>query len=166
MKIVQSLWFSKLRYGLQLCAVTRSNENDPKNSNMKELQYAQNRMLRLLDGSRIKDKKSIQSLLQKFKVPSVNQLACEIRLMEAWKSRNIQSYPVSIQTESKPDSNRELRQSSVRQYDETSRTRIGANSFHTSTAKLWNHSSDAVKNAKSKHMAKKTIKAYCSDLPI
>ena len=89
MKIVQSLWFSKLRYGLQLCAVTRSNENDPKNSNMKELQYAQNRMLRLLDGSRIKDKKSIQSLLQKFKVPSVNQLACEIRLMEAWKSRNI-----------------------------------------------------------------------------
>ena len=166
MKIVQSLWFSKLRYGLQLCAITRTSQSDPQNLKMKSLQYAQNRLLRLLDGSRIKDRKSIRSLLQKFKLPSMNQIACEIKLMEAWKSINIQSYPVSIETEIKQDSDRTLRQNSVRMFDESSRTKIGATSFHISTAKLWNQTSVAVKNAKTKHTAKKAIKSYCNDLPL
>ena len=40
-KVVQSLWMSKLRYGLQLCNRVRLTENDPKNTSMMARQVAQ-----------------------------------------------------------------------------------------------------------------------------
>lgn len=166
MKIVQSLWFSKLRYGLQLCAKTRLSSEESQNCRMKELQCAENRLLRLLEGCRIKDRKSTCSLLLKHNLPSVNQLACEVKLLEAWKSLNIPRYPVSINAVTKPDPERVLRHSGVKTLEENCRTKIGANSFHFSTAKLWNHASPMVKAAKSISCAKKAIKLFCKSLPI
>ena len=64
--IVHSLWISKLRYGLQLCTRVKITNQDPTSGNMKALQITQNRMLRLLNGSRIKDKISIKFMPDKF----------------------------------------------------------------------------------------------------
>ena len=48
-KATQSIWMSKLRYGLQLCNQVRTKQDDPSNTNMKTAQMAQNKMLRMLD---------------------------------------------------------------------------------------------------------------------
>ena len=76
---------------LQLCTKVQLHEDERKCAVMKSLQLTQNRMLRALNGSKIKDRVSISSMLTKFKLISVNQLAAQIKLTEVWKSVNIQN---------------------------------------------------------------------------
>ena len=97
MNVVHSLWMSKLRYGLQLCSEVRLTNEDKKPFIMKELQLTQNRMLRLINNSKIKDKISIESMLDKFNLPSVNQLAATIKLQEVWKSINVPGCPIKLE---------------------------------------------------------------------
>ena len=66
LKVVQSLWMSKLRYGLQLCNQVRVKQEDPENQNMKAAQIAQNKMLRMLDGVSLKEHVTSSSLLKKY----------------------------------------------------------------------------------------------------
>ena len=87
---------SKLRYGLQLCNQVRVKKEDPENQNMKAAQVAQNKMLRMLEGVSLKEHITSSSLLLKFNVPSVNQLAGEIKLMEAWKATHVPLYPFQM----------------------------------------------------------------------
>ena len=42
---------------------------------------------------------SIQSLLEKFEILSINQLNAQIKLMEIWKSIKIEDYPLQIKTQ-------------------------------------------------------------------
>ena len=94
MSIVHSLWISKLRYGLQLCTKVTILSDDKKSGSMKELQLTQNRLLRLLNGSKIKDKVSVHSMLKKFNLLSVNQLSAQIKLVEVWKIINVKGHPL------------------------------------------------------------------------
>ena len=96
MKVMQSLWMSKLRSGLQLCNQVRVKKEDPENLNMKATQVAQNKMLRMVDGVSLKEHVTSSSLLQKYNIPSVNQLAGEIKLMEAWKATHVPYYPFKM----------------------------------------------------------------------
>ena len=48
-QLVQSLWMSKVRYGIQLCTRVRCYKEDTKTKKMKEAQLAQNKLLRFLD---------------------------------------------------------------------------------------------------------------------
>ena len=57
---------SKVRYGLQLTHKVRLTEEDLKTKDMKATQIAQNKLLRLLNGSRIKDKRTMKDMLEKF----------------------------------------------------------------------------------------------------
>ena len=75
--MVKRIWMSKLRYGLQLKHKVTLTEEDKKTKNLKATQRAQNKVLRLLGGSRMKDKKSMQTMLEKPNI-SPNQL------QEAW----------------------------------------------------------------------------------
>ena len=47
----------------------------------------------MLDKVSLKDHVTTQSLLLKYNLSYVNQLAGEIKLLEAWKSINIEQYP-------------------------------------------------------------------------
>ena len=96
MRVVQSIWMSKLRYGLQLCNKVRTMPSDPTSNNMQAAQVAQNKMLRMLNGSSKTEHITSKSLLEKFNLPSVNQLAAEIKLIEAWKIMNVPEYPISL----------------------------------------------------------------------
>ena len=58
LKEVDSLWTSKLGYGLQLCAKVRLSEEEKTDRNMKMVQIVQNKMLRILDYSLTKDRRS------------------------------------------------------------------------------------------------------------
>ena len=63
---------------------------------MKALQQTQNRMLRAINNSKIADRVSVTSMLTKFNLLSVNQLAAQIKLTEVWKSVNIKDYAISL----------------------------------------------------------------------
>ena len=54
-------------------------------------------MLRAINGTRIKDKASVKSMLTKFNLLSVYQLAAQIRLLEVWKAINVESYALSFE---------------------------------------------------------------------
>ena len=96
MRVVQSIWMSKLRYGLQLCNKVRTTSTDSTNKNMQTTQVAQNKMLRMLNGCSKTEHITTKSLLDKYNLPSVNQLAAEIKLIEVWKIMNVPDYPISL----------------------------------------------------------------------
>jgi hypothetical protein len=64
-KLVDSLWTSKLKYGLQLCTEARLTKEHPKSQYMTMVQRSQNKMLRILDGTLVWDRKSTKTLLDK-----------------------------------------------------------------------------------------------------
>ena len=74
----------------------RTEESETINSNMKKIQLAQNRLLRMLEGVTIKDRISISSMLEKHNFPSINQLSAEVKLTETWKAMNIEKYPTKM----------------------------------------------------------------------
>jgi len=61
-------------------------------------QRAQNKMLRVLDGSQIVDQKSTKRLLEEQNMLSVNQMAAQIKLTEMWKATNGPQYPIKMKT--------------------------------------------------------------------
>ena len=83
-----------MRYGLQLLGKVRINEEDPTNGLLAKLQITQNRMARFLNKSTISDKISNKEIFLKNNLLSVNQLNCQIKLTEVWKSVNNQNYPL------------------------------------------------------------------------
>ena len=90
-KVVDSLWTSKLRYGLQLCTEVRLTEKHPKSLYMTMAQRSQNKMLRILDGALVSDRKSTKL---SWNMLSVNQIAAQIKLTEMWKASNDSQSPI------------------------------------------------------------------------
>ena len=55
---------------------------------MSQLQKSQNKLLRFLNNSRISDKISTKSMLEKHNMLAVNQINAQIKLTEMWKALN------------------------------------------------------------------------------
>ena len=164
--IIHSLWISKLRYGLQLCTRVKITNQDPTSGNMKALQITQNRMLRLLNGSRIKDKISIKYMLDKFGLLSVNQLAAKIKIIEVWKIINIEGHPLSLDLYNQNLQSRELRTQHNRVFRDDCRLRKSETSFHVDAARLWNATPEGIRTAINLEAAKKAADMYCRSLPV
>ena len=58
------------------------------------IQKCQNKLLRILNGTRISEKISTKSMLVKFKMLSVNQMMAQIKLIEMWKTTHVANYPI------------------------------------------------------------------------
>ena len=59
---------------------------------------AQNKMLRLLDNSKLKDRRSTKHKLEKLDLLSVNQTVAQIKLVEVWMAMNDPEDPVEMRT--------------------------------------------------------------------
>ena len=167
LSLVHSLWVSKLRYGLQLCTKVQTTHEETKAEPMKSLQLTQNRMLRALNGSKIKDKISTSTLLNKFKLLSVNQLAGQIKLTEVWKSLNVEGYPIVLEPyKTLTTTTTGLRPQPNRIFNDSSRLSCSKFSFHVDAARLWNLAPQTIKSADTLGRAKIAILAHCKTLPI
>ena len=166
--VVHSLWMSRLRYGLQLFAKVALNEDDRKSQILRSLQHTQNRMLRGINGSRVKDKISVKSLLEKYGLLSVNQVAAQIKLIEVWKSINVQGHPLKMNpySEHNSDLRQALRERPNRVYNDTAKFVVSQNSFHVDAAKIWNRAPKAVTAAKTINELKKATMTFVKTLPI
>ena len=167
MNIVHSLWISKLRYGLQLCTKVQIKNEDSKLATMKDLQLTQNRMLRAINNTKIKDKVSIQSMLEKFDLLSVNQLAATIKLQEVWKSVNVPGCPIEMDPYKKTANLRhDLRPKNEKTFNDISRLGVSQSSFNIDAAKIWNAAPIEIRNSISISEAKRHIKSFVKTLPI
>ena len=168
MTVVHSLWMSKLRYGLQLCTRVQIQHEDTKSTAMKSLQQTQNRMLRALNNSKIRDRVSVNSMLNKFNLLSVNQLAAQIKLTEVWKSVNIKDYAITLDPYNKAQNPTEmdLRPKPTRTFDDTARLANSKYSFNVDSARLWNLAPPSITQAQSLSLAKKAIMTHVKTLPV
>ena len=53
-------------------------------------------MLRLLNGCRINEKRSIKDMLERFDFLSINQTSAQIKLIKAWKASRDLNYPINM----------------------------------------------------------------------
>ena len=125
-------------------------------------------MLRVINNSRIKDKISVESMLKKFNLLSVNQLAAQIKLQEVWKSVNIEKYGITLDpyNDLLPLSGHSLRPKANRTFKDSTRLVLAEHSFTIDAAKLWNAAPISVTSATSLSLAKKSIRLYVLTLPI
>jgi hypothetical protein len=165
-RIVDSLWTSKLRYGLQLCTEVRLTEEQPKSQLVAMVQRAQNKMLRVLDGARIVDRKSTKSLLEEQNMLSVNQIAAQIKLAETWKASNDPQYPIKMKTKERQENAVETRSLTRGDLTEVGRSTKAKKSFTCDAAKVWNQAPEKIRASKTLTTAKKAIREYCKSLPI
>ena len=85
---------SKLRYGVQLYGNVRASSEDPENKLLGNIQVAQNKYARFLYGANILDKIKTEHIYKELKIPSVNQVNAQIKLLEIWKSQHSETYPI------------------------------------------------------------------------
>ena len=81
-KVADGIFNSILRYGLGIFCPIRMKETDPVPSSMSGIRGIFNNVLRLLCNSRREQHTLIKTMLQKVGWMSINQLACEVRLVE------------------------------------------------------------------------------------
>ena len=147
---------------MQLYGPIRKETADSHSVDLDRLQTAQNNMLRTLENVRISDKVSAKSLLERNQMLSVNQTAAQIKLMEMWKSKNIESYPLKPEIVLPIHNGATNRNATCEKF----KTNNTPSTFIGDATRLWNSAPITVTNTKTILAAKKSIKTYCSSLPI
>ncbi len=84
---------------------------------MTMVQRSQNKMLRIIDGTLVSDRKSTKTLLDKQNMLSVNQITAKIKLTEMQKASIDPQYPIKMKTRERQENAIETR--SVTQGDLT-----------------------------------------------
>jgi hypothetical protein len=87
--IADSLYISKIRYGLQLFGKVRLGNEDQKNSLLTSLQNTQNKYARLMDS-----KMPSAIIFNDLNQLSTKQINAQIKSTEVWKSFDIANYPL------------------------------------------------------------------------
>ena len=167
LKISDGIFMSKIRYGLQLLGRVRWNDSDPSCSDIEAIQKCQNKLLRILNGTRISDQVSTKSMLVKFKMLSVNQLMAQIKLFEMWKSIHVNNYPIHTELLSPNEDGLQTRASSSGLHIKEGKvTNLSERTFLNDAIHIWNQSPNEIKECVSLYSAKKAIKSFVATLPI
>jgi hypothetical protein len=165
-KVVDGLFTSKIRYGLHLLGKARLTSEDPVCATFKAVQMVQNKMLRVLNRSQTKDKVSIESMLAKFKVTSVNRLNASAKLLEVWKALNVENYPLQLQQQSSSITGVSTRAATTGRLIETGKSNIIRNSAISDAIRLWNQAPLSITGATTLYRVKKEIRVFVSQLPM
>ena len=98
---------------------------------------------------------------------SLNQLAAETRLVEAWKSVHLEEYCMKDVLKLRPKGNYNTRSNHIDFLDAGVNDIYGSAGFVSTTAKLWNKSPVSVKEAQTLNSAKIEIRNFVkNDIPI
>ena len=165
-KLAESLFNSKIRYGLQMCGQIRWNDSDPTPKLMKDLQVCQNKMLRLLNNSRISDRISTASMLTKFNMMSVNQINAQIKLSEMWKAVKDEDHPFGLTKREPGPDVRSMRSITNEMLPVQSFSELSKNTFINDGIKAWNLAPAKIKNCLTYTSAKIEIKKFAKTIPI
>ena len=117
---------------------------------------------------RIKDRISTKTMLEKFNMLSVNQLAAQVKLVEVWKALNDPKCPIKMPRKMVTEEGRarNLRPGTRRDLVEDCNTKLARSSFGKDASRIWNQAPEEIKTANSLFLAKRLIKEHCKLLPI
>ena len=155
-----------IRYGLQLLGKVRMNNEDPVSADMKAIQLIQNKLLRSLNGTKLKDKVSTKSLLEKFNTQSVNQLNAQVKLLEVWKALNLKDYPLKIPQQTVSSSGASTRAGVKGRPINIGKSNSTRNTSISDSIRIWNLSPSVVADSKTLYQAKNAIKSFTKTLPV
>ena len=165
-RISDSLYTSKIRYGVQLFGKVRLNEHDPSESLLESLQITQNKFARFVHGSSLMDHINNKLIYKETSLLSVNQINAQIKLTEVWKSLNVQYYPIQWSKRNDVIKRSGLKDSNKPDLVITVSSHIQSQTFINDAARVWNSAPDDIKKCKTIGSAKKLIKSYIQTLPI
>ena len=166
LKVVDGIFTSKIRYGLQLIGKARTKREDAVCADLWAIQLVQNKLLRLLNKTQVKDGVSTASMLKKFEMLSVNQLNVQVKLMEVWKSQKIKDYPLKIAKQSIEENICTTRASTQGKLIGIGKTTTTQNTSTSDAIRIWNMAPKEITECISVWQAKEKIKAYAKSLPI
>ena len=166
LKLVDGLFMSKIIYGLQLYGRVRMEKEDATCGDLQALQKVQNDLLRMLNGSNVSGRVSIESMLLKFKLASVNQLNARIKLLEIWKAKNIKDYPLQISQQSAYKQSVITRADKKERPIEIGKCKLTQRTSISDAIRVWNRAPASVTSCMSEYQAKKQIKEFVKSLPI
>ena len=149
-----------------MCGKIRWKDSDPTPKLMKDLQQSQNKMLRLLNGSRLSDKISTASLLVKFNMLSVNQINAQMKLSEMWKAVNDSDHPFELTKRESGPNVRAMRSITNEELPVQSFSELSKNTFINDGIKAWNLAPSQIKICTSYASAKNEIKKFVKSIPI
>ena len=161
--VADGIFMSHIRYALPLYCPVKIEDNDPTSGSITDLKKVFNDCLRLLLGKFISDEVSIKSMLDELGWLSINQLAAETRLIEAWKTVHLEDYCMKDVLKLRHKGNYNTRRNHVNFLDTGVEDIYGSAGFVNSTAKLWNKSPDSVKEAISLSQAKREIRRFVTE---
>ena len=142
------------------------NESDPKNGDIKAIQRVQNKMSRFLNFKTLKDEIPSKTLLKNINMLSVNQLNAKIKIIEIWKSMNVPSYPLKIETKVENKNTTNTRAMSANTPIEIGKRVLTQRTCISDAIKIWNQIPENLQNATSIYSIKKLAKQYAFTLPI
>ena len=165
MKVADSLYTSKIRYGIQLMGKVRTTKEDPKNNLLKKIQVTQSKFARFMAGKSLLDKIPTEKILGDIKLLSVHQLNAQSKLQAVWKSINMEKYPINW------DKDPKLVDARTRSIQKDSLLVIGKgqklqSTFYSDAASIWNKAPESIKYAKTLYTVKREIKKFVLSLPI
>ena len=138
----------------------RTKDEDPQCAAFKAIQLVQNRLLRFVNGTQIKDRVPTQQLLTKFNMSSVNQLNAQAKLLEVWKALNIEDYPQQIKVQGASKTGAITRRSTKGSPMEMGRLSLTQNLSTNDAIRIWNLSPASVTECVTLYQATKAIKTF------
>ena len=106
-------------------------------------------------------------MLEKLDWLSLNQLSAEARLIQAWKTANVEDYCLKDTLTARRKGAYQTRGNKLALFEPGEENRItSAGSFVNQTARLWNQAPTSVKSANTLTQAKTQIRSYVKTLPI
>ena len=162
-QVGESLWMSRVRYCLPLFyGQVRLLETDPESKMAKDLQVAQNKLLRVITGTNLSQRLPTAKLLEMTGMLSINQLAAEMRLLETWKALNIEGSPLAGLFCRVSAAAMETRASAREDLVEYGPSK----SFRNLSSRLWNRAGQSVREAKTLYRARKVVRDFVKTIPI
>ena len=165
-KIADSLYTSKIRYGIELLGNVRMKNDDPTQKLLGSIQVAQNKLARFLNGNTLMDKINTTEIFKQIKIPSVNQINAQTKVIQVWKSQHSSSFPIQWQRRNEAIQDRRTRSSQANKLTELTGGLVFSSSFISDAARIWNLAPEEVKSSKSLYSAKKRIQKFSLTLPL
>ena len=142
-------------------------EDDPIPGSIDGIKVLYHDVLRLLCNSKKESHTSIASMLEKTGWLSINQLACEVRLLEVWKAMYQEDYCLKDIFERVEKKSIGTRSSSQIKLKTLFKTRLRETSYQLPSVILWNAAPPDITEAKSESQARAAIRNHVkNNIPI
>ena len=165
-KVANSIFVSKIRYGLQLLGKVRWTNEDSTQGDLGAIQKVQNKMLRLINGKRLMDKISTKALLENVSMLSVNQMNAQIKITEVWKAVHDVKHPLKIEKVAHDSRSCKTRAVTNGDLKVFGKSEMLQSTFLSDASKIWNNCPNELKESKTLWIAKKAIKTFVATLPV